>query len=98
MKPREARREFRRDVRRRKAQALAVVHNDWVIEYAPHNARYARLLHTQQAFEAFSAYGDLEIRDGAKKRLLRNGKVVDRHTSPVPMPARHQEEVLPIAL
>ena len=102
MKPRERRAEWRRDIRRRKVAATEVVlPDDWSIEFATRSGAYTEQLHTHRFIVAIRAFNDLEITDGQRKRLLRNGRVIERVIAPRSITSNHQvsdQGVLPIAL
>lgn len=71
----------------------------WEIQYAPHRGVYAEHTRAHRAVDAFRAFNELEVRNGERKRLLRDGRVIDRVTAPLeitPTPAIQEE--LPIAL
>lgn len=84
--------------RMRHPRPAVIVPADWEIQFAHRNARYGPHTHTHRMVEALRAFRELEVRDGEKKRLLRNGRVIERVTAPREIHTAIGQEVLPIAL
>lgn len=83
--------------RMRHPRPPVVIPADWEIEFAHRNGRYEIHTHTHRMVDALRAFTELEVRDGEKKRLLRNGRVIERVAAPREIHTAIGEQ-LPIAL
>lgn len=55
--------------------------NAWLVEIAPHKGAYTPHTITNRAADAIRSYDELEVTHGMRKRLIRNGVVLDRTVS-----------------